>query len=190
MAARHRSYSNGGWTLTELVIVLCILLVLLSLGFVIWTMIRHRVAVGSTTALVGSVATAITTYQTKTWTWQVTPPGTPTAQTRTDHLFDLNHDGLIDGRPAVIASDTEDGGFAPEILASGYQGFVAMTRPDLKKSSIARNLQLVDAWKHPLRIAFAARIYGTQGFGVWSAGPDGIDGTADDLQSWTAATPP
>ncbi|MBA3699393.1 MAG: hypothetical protein H0W78_11140 [Planctomycetes bacterium] len=87
----------------------------------------------------------------------------------------------------MTASTEVDGGFTPEILASGYRGFVAMTgsllknRPSLKTSSRSTH------GSGPLRIAFSVKIYGTTGFGIWSAGPDGVDGTADDLTSWTSA---
>lgn len=176
-----RPAPRAAWSLVELLVVISILVALIAMGFAIWSMVRTRAAIGSTQSLVTAVATQITTYNTKVrlWTWQ-----DGGGATRSEHVFDLNHDGLIDGRPGVTASDTNDGGFPSEVIASGYQGYVAMTGDDRGRSATGRNQQPLDAWKRPLRIAFAARIYGTGSFGIWSAGPDGIDGTADDVTSW------
>lgn len=165
-------------------IALSLILLLLAMPFPFWHMINNRSKIVATEALVRSVATAITTYQAKTWSWQVRDPESQTLRTHTYYLFDLNRDGLIDGAPAVTASAHADGDFAPEIVDSGYLGFVAMALPSIKKNFIARNQQPWDAWKHPLRIAFSAKVYGAQGFGIWSAGFDGLDGTADDIRSW------
>jgi hypothetical protein len=203
-------------------------------------MISTRVKVNATEALVQSVATAITTYQTKTWTW-VDSAG----KTRTYHIFDLNHftpgsttpnpdlegapgettlrffsiDGYMptentgfynttknqydsaptDPKPNQVASPPPyDVNFSPEILNSGYRGFISMAQPSIKASFINKRGQVVDAWGRPLRIAFAARIFGTQSYGVWSAGLDGKDSikenddykddptfkSIDDLRSW------
>ncbi len=163
-----------------MMVVICILVALLAAGFLIWSMVRTRVAVSATQTLITALSTQISSYSAhaRLWTWQE-PSGTKTGQ-----LFDLNHDGLIDGSPGAIATTDLDGGFSPELIASGYRGFIAMTGTAIKKSMLAKNLQPVDAWQHPIRIGFAAKIYGTAGFGIWSAGPDGIDGTADDLISW------
>lgn len=172
-------HHRAGWSFIELVVVLCILMALFAMVIAVWSMVRSRTAINSTRALVGAVTTQIVTYSSRTWTWQDPVTGSKSGQT-----FDLNHDGLIDGTPGVIAAPDLDGGFAPEIIASGYRGFVAMTGSPTQQASVAKNGQPLDAWKRPLRIAFAAKVYGTGGFGVWSAGPDGVDGTSDDLQSW------
>ncbi len=165
------------------VVIFCLLLVVVALYFPVWAMISKRVKVSLTDALVNSVAAAITTYQTKTWTWNEGTSSEP--RMRTDHVFDLNRDHQIDGYAAVTASPTKDGGFSEEVIASGYTGFVTMAEPQIKKAFISRQGIPMDAWKQPLRIAWAAKVYGTVGFGVWSAGLDGVDGTDDDLQSWT-----
>jgi type II secretory pathway pseudopilin PulG len=178
------SPSRSGFTTTELVIVLCVLLALAAVVIAVWPMLRQRTTVGATRALVGAVATALTAYSAKTWNWQDAGD-----TMRSGQLFDLNRDGLVDGTPAVVASDTADGGFAPEIIASGYRGFLAMTGTAMKPSAVAKNGQPLDAWNRPLRIAFAAKIYGTTSFGIWSAGPDGKDGTADDIQNWGSPPP-
>jgi len=67
---------------------------------------------------------------------------------------------------------------------AGYRGFYDMCQPSIDKHFINSKHQPIDAWKQPLRIAFAANTYGSTWFGVWSAGPDLIDSTTDDIQSW------
>jgi type II secretory pathway pseudopilin PulG len=173
-----------GWTIIELVVVLCVILVLLGMTIAVWGIFSHNVKVSATKSLVNALSTAIDTYSTKLWSWQEGTPGAPSAEQKSSAIFDLNHDGLIDGAPAIIAGPKTDGGFTPAQIASGYTGFIHMTNAIVKPSFIAPNFQLLDAWKHPIRIAYAAKIYGTQGFGIWSVGPDGIDGNEDDLRSW------
>ena len=233
---------RGGFTLLELVIVISVIAALAAMGFPAWRMIKHRVDVSSTDTLVNSIATAITTYSTKTWTWNTGTPAAPIM--RTYHMFDLNHLGFngttspadnkpdlenvpksgnlkffsIDGYTPpekdfyntgtksypttnVPPGDTYDGNFPMAVLNSGYTGFVNMASPSVKKSFINKRGQIVDAWQRPLRIAFAAKIFGTQSFGVWSAGYDGKDGilsttfqddttqpNSDDLRSWESSS--
>lgn len=167
-----------GWSFVELVIVISILMALMACVIAVWSLVRTRTAIGSTHTLITAVSAQITTYGVPVWQWQ------DSGGTRTGPMFDLNHDGLIDGRPAVVAGDDVDGGFPAAVIASGYRGFVAMSGITPGKTSLAKNQQPLDAWKRPLRIAYAAKIYGTTTFGIWSAGPDGVDGTADDLCSW------
>lgn len=42
---------------------------------------------------------------------------------------------------------------------------------------------LADPWKKPYRI-LAPGTHNTDRFDLWSAGPDGIDGTEDDIGNW------
>ncbi|MBA3699394.1 MAG: hypothetical protein H0W78_11145 [Planctomycetes bacterium] len=69
MACSH-PHHRIGWSFVELMIVICILVALLAIGFVVWGMLRSRAAISSTHTLVSSVATQLTTYSTKIWTWQ------------------------------------------------------------------------------------------------------------------------
>ncbi len=181
MGEEHKKRKATRWTVR--IIVLSLLLLVIAIGFPDWRPPSGQIKVNATDALVNSIATAITTYQVKTWTWNEGTSSEP--RMRTYHLFDLNQDHQIDGYTAVTASPTQDGGYSKEILDSGYTGFIKMAQPQIKKSFISRQGIPVDAWQQPLRIAFAAKVYGTQGFGVWSVGLDGIDGTYDDLKSWT-----
>lgn len=181
MGEENKKREAIGWTMI-IIIVLCLLLMVTAIGFPFWGMISQRVKVNATDALVNSVATAITTYQSKTWTWNEGTSSEPVM--RAGHLFDLNRDNQIDGYAAITSSPTLDGGFPKVVIDSGYTGFFTMVKPHIKKSFISRQGIPVDAWGRPLRIAFAAKVYGTQGFGVWSVGLDGIDGTPDDQKSW------
>ena len=101
----------------------------------------------------------------------------------------------------VAPGDTYDGNFPMAVLNSGYTGFVNMVSPSVKKSFINKKGQIVDAWQRPLRIAFAAKVFGTQSFAVWSAGYDGKDNilsttfqddttrpNSDDLRSWESSS--
>jgi general secretion pathway protein G len=42
---------------------------------------------------------------------------------------------------------------------------------------------LIDPWEHPYRYKCPG-VHNPNGFDVWSAGPDGLDGTADDICNW------
>ena len=154
-------------------------LVLASVIFISWQVVKLRSQLQVSIAVVSTVAAAIETYPVKTWSWPVSA-----SSRRTEFMWDLNHDGLVDGVPALVASATTDGGFPPEVIAAGYTGFYAMVKPTISLRFLSRRHQPIDAWGKPLRIAFAAGVYGSMWFGIWSAGTDGIDGTADDVKSW------
>jgi hypothetical protein len=157
-------------------------ILILALAYPAWRFYRTQADRNATQALVEALATTITMYPTRTWSWQV---ATATGiEFRTGRLWDLDLDGHIDGTPAVTATATSDGGFAPEVIASGYAGLMAMAKPTVAKRFFDRRQQPLDAWGNLLRIGFASGIYGKAWFGIWSAGPDGLDGTPDDIRSW------
>lgn len=232
--------ARRGFTFVELVVVISVIAALAAIGFPAWAMISTRVKINATEALVQSVATSITTYQAKTWTWVDSSTNRP----RTYHIFDLNHfhpttnaeipdledtpdgttnkwfsiDGYVPGENTSFYDASQDVGkeyinaptetdpnrnpnpppydvnFSRDILNSGYRGFIAMAQPSIKPSFINKRGQVVDAWKRPLRIAYAARVFGTQPFGVWSAGLDGKDhivrGTGSEKDTYKDATGP
>src|SRR5262245_52994457 len=47
--------------------------------------------------------------------FQEWPPSPAHGPTIKKWMWDLNHDGLIDGLPAITGSPTADGGFTPEL---------------------------------------------------------------------------
>ncbi len=151
---------------------------------------KRQSPVQATTALVSLMTSGIATYERTTWSWQTVDQQANGPLAHCEQLWDLNHDGVLDGRPSVIGDEGSDGGFSAELIASGYQGPVAMLQPVLKKYDVNASGQVVDSWGHPLRIAYAAQIYGSADFGVWSCGPDGIDQTGDDITSWSGANTP
>jgi prepilin-type N-terminal cleavage/methylation domain-containing protein len=91
-----------------------------------------------------------------------------------------NRDGWISGSSFFNNNGTTYNG----LWYSGYRGFYDMCQPSIDKRFINSKHQPIDSWKQPLRIAYAANTYGSAWFGVWSAGPDLTDETADDIQSW------
>lgn len=182
MGEERKKRDRSGWQM--IFIILCLLLVLIAIGFPVWSRPTEN-PIHTTSALVNSVATAITNYQQKTWQWNEDTSGQP--RMKMYHIFDLDRDNRIDGYVAVTDSPIHDGGFSPGVIASGYTGFITMAQPQIKKTFIDQQGIPIDAWQRPLRIAYAAKVYGVQAFGVWSAGPDGVDGTTDDLRSWAPA---
>jgi hypothetical protein len=172
---------RGAWLMIALAF-LALLLLLAASAYVAWRVSRAKAEMESSAVLVSIISMAISTYPVKTWTWHETNP--PDSRPQTDSLWDLNHDGLIDGTPGISASVISDGGFTADLITSGYGGFDALARPPIAPHFLNRRRQVIDSWGHPLRIGFASGIYGKSWFGIWSPGPDGIDSTADDLRSW------
>jgi len=130
--------------------------------------------------------------------WSVSaedPPGSGTLrQVVYPYLWDLNQadpdgrpgDGLIDGDPAATADATHDGPFWQPLIDSGYRGFTAMARPDLREGgAVNAKGQPVDAWGQPLRVSYSPTAHGSRHYLVWSIGVDGTDenGQGDDITS-------
>jgi len=71
------------------------------------------------------------------------------------------------------------------VIDSGYRGFFAMAQPTVAKRLVKEG-QIVDPWGTPLRISWAADIYGASGYGIWSAGPDRKDEFVSGVSGATA----
>jgi prepilin-type N-terminal cleavage/methylation domain-containing protein len=118
------------------------------------------------------------TFDTTTGKYTKAPTSDDPEKNATPSLYDVNFDVAL--------------------LNSGYRGFIAMALPDISPKFINKRGQVIDAWGRPLRIAFAPHVFGTQAFGIWSAGRDGKDSiletdkykddpaftVIDDLRSW------
>jgi predicted alpha/beta hydrolase family esterase len=143
---------------------------------------KHRSNLAATEALVQGVATAIVNHQAKSWSYQVS------GSSKVAPIFDVNRDGILDAEPTLANAATDPDPFSSSIIASEYTGFIDIAQPTIPKRNVDSQEQVVDAWGHPLRIAYARQIYGANGFGIWSPGIDGIDdpfeGLRDDIRSW------
>jgi len=49
------------------------------------------------------------------------------------------------------------------------------------------NKVLIDPWKNPYQYRYPG-VHNPDSYDVWSIGPDGIDGTADDIGNWSKST--
>lgn len=219
MPSPTRPAARAAFTFLELVVVISIIAALAAMGFPAWRYYKASADRNATIALVQNIATAITQYPVKTWTWDNNParpipfPNPPPVgympQMRTAFLWDMNNRGnnpdcpavpngppkyySLDGEPRPIGfpanpgryDDSFDASIDRQLIASGYVGFYDMVRPTVANRFVKKNRQIVDAWGNPLRIAFAADTYGSSWFGLWSAGQDRRDDTADDICSWT-----
>lgn len=195
------------FTLVELLVVITVIAILLGLAIPSWLVVRSSLRKSAARSLVEAVAQAVVSYGRTAWQApersgglvQVDPL-TREVRMRSYVMWDWNQDQVLDGYP-----EQETGGWLADrnlIVASGYRGFQAMTGFPLrgKGGFDAVRGRLLDPWERPLRIAFAAKQYGGEDFGVWSTGPDGADDPAwpavddglapsawaDNLCSWKA----
>lgn len=171
-----------GFTLIELIVVIAVIAALAAIGLPTINYMRHKGCVAATEVVVKNAAMMIATRQERHWTVD-DGSGTPV----TYRIWDVNNDGLLDGRP-----DLENPGLASSqkypavILAagSGYYGFIANTQFEVPERHVNELCQVIDAWGNPLHIGYGREAYGALGIGVWSIGADGTDGTEDDITSW------
>jgi prepilin-type N-terminal cleavage/methylation domain-containing protein len=172
--------TRRGFTLVEVLVGVAIVVLLASASIATFGVIRESSRRRGTLALTESLTAAIAAAGRRELSVTGGTAANPTFRTFAP-LFDLNHDGLVDGAPAVAADATHDGGFDPLIAASPYQGALAELKLAVPDRRINDRRQPIDFWGRPLRIAFHPNSYGGRGFRVWSVGADGVDGTADDI---------
>ena len=194
--ARHR----GGFTLVELLMVLAVLVVLMGMGVPAFFAIKKNSAVSTTRSMVQAISAAIAGYQTKAWVTGVQTASGGSWQTRTYRMWDCNGDHLLDGDPAVDPVGILSPADHAAVVASGYRGFLEMAQPTVPKRLI-KGGHVIDPWGSPIRITYSgdnlyaadtARLFGTAGLGVWSAGPNkrdvltgASDAAGDDITSWS-----
>lgn len=167
-------------TLVELLVVVAVIAALMALSFGAWAMLRAKADRDTTQMLVDAAmlscppperaAIMITCRDGVGRTcWML-------GQTPGDQAFDGDPQRCPPAHPLVARAPAD------------YRGFVAATGFPAKAGVDAMNRPL-DRYGRPLRVRFDPKAYGPGGFGVWSAGKDGVDGTADDLVSWRRADP-
>jgi len=180
---RHR---RSGFSLIEMLIVIGVIALLAGMTFSSFGLMRARSNANASQALVQAVRIAIADYK-FTELQLFAANGSPALR----RAWDVDNDGIIDGQ----VTDTWYWSYPPigvhdrvaRLAALKYFGFVDTVRPELPPTRIeAGTRRIIDTWKAPLRIGFAAGAYGGTGLGVWSIGPDGVDqgGAGDDLPSW------
>jgi len=171
----RRTQPREAFTLVELLVVMAVIASLAAIAFPVYTMQRERSEVEQTRSLIGALATAVA---------QDGRTGITCADGSIRRPFDLDRDRMIDGDPGHPEAPTALAAVAPE----GYRGLVADTGTNLRQSQINAWLQPVDAWGRAVRIAWVPGGFGAGDYGLWSAGPDGIDAPqdpgSDDIRSW------
>jgi prepilin-type N-terminal cleavage/methylation domain-containing protein len=175
---------HHGFTLIEILMVLAVITILAGISFPTFVMVKKQAARKQTAALIESVTLAAESYQQRWWTWR----DPLTREDRTVRMWrwksdDTNPDtkDTLDGRPTA---DYPSDPIAASLEASGYVGFRDLTNVTISKNKVDSQGHILDSWGKPLRISFAADIYGVRGYAVWSLGPDQATGGAastDDL---------
>jgi prepilin-type N-terminal cleavage/methylation domain-containing protein len=173
--------SRRGFTLVELVTVIGIIIVLSSIMYGSATYILEKARRDSSLSLVQAVQTAAVAYQAQYGSQiMVMVSGKPQAR----RLWDINADELLDENPTMDGAASSLTAIAP----AGYGGFLDATGIQVKASNTDGRRAIIDAWKRQLRIIFRPDGFGTQSFGVFSTGKDGIaapdDDASDDLRGW------
>lgn len=189
---------RAGFTLIELLMVCAVVAILAASGAVAWTAVAKRSKVQGTLVVVQAVATAIERHPQR----HLALPTASVHGTRLVPMWDLNQDGWLDADPADDPVAPRDAGQREFTAAQrtaaaaiNYRGLLVGV-PDLAlpRRHIGADGRILDIWKRPLRIAWAAagptgiidgRFAGRE-VGVWSIGPDDVDqnGLGDDITSW------
>lgn len=168
--------AHRGFTMVEMLVVIVAILALMGMGIPAYQSIMARVRISSTRQLVVAISVAATSEPRSALTC-----GSANSPVIRDQ-YDFNRDGILDGRPDL------DPNFSTALRAEaesvGYLGSVAAGRLSLRRAQLDSAMRPLDAWKRPLRVGIASKTYGSHWIGIWSAGPDGVDGSPDDLRSW------
>lgn len=160
------------FTLIELIIVICIIMALLTLVFGV-ALALHRGAARQATYQRTIVVSGLCCDIKNKLNWPTIVEGR--------FLWDLNEDGLVDGDVDKDLTSANGGKTQALALIPPAQGFAKSTGYLDRVDALGRP---IDTYGAPLRIAFSVEVYGKEGWGVWSSGPDGTDGTEDDICSW------
>lgn len=179
-------FSEHGFTLIELLIVILVLSSLMAMLVVGMGVIRQRSASRATQAMIDTIALDLARFPLKDRVLS-SVGGFP----RFRGNFNPDVDNFLDGKPHL------DPGFSDSVRALArsvsYTGTVDSLGLSIKDRYVDHVTGRVhDGWNRPLRIAFHSTHFGSDGFGIWSVGADGIDQTgsgdfaedSDDIRSW------
>ena len=192
------------FTLVEMLVVVAVIIALGGVGLVGYRQMIAGSQERATRATVHAVAAVIQSNPTR----HIAIPGTPPLLLR---AWDINGDRYLDGRilddPAWTNPPAPDGsgGLEFDLQAidrarrAEYRGFAEMN-PSLAVGErfIDDHARVIDAWGHPLRLAFPGdagidpALFGGSWLMVYSHGPDGRDqrGGGDDITSFIGQEAP
>ena len=139
---RSRSRRRGGFTLMEVLLVLAILVILGSLGSVMYVNAQKKAQLDAARSQIGLFDSALGTYY-------VSMGEFPSSQAGLEALRSPPADAR---------------------------------RPDSWMAFFDRDIPL-DPWDHPYQYVNPGT-HNTDKYDIWSAGPDGQDGTDDDIGNW------
>lgn len=196
-----------GFTLIELLLAMAVVAVLVTAFGASAHLWLARSKVRKAWQQVSLISGAIAAHPTRTWAKQIpVPKSGPPSHYEQAHfvLWDMDRDSILDGTVLSDESlrETKDdkADLADETkIPYDYRGFVETTRFRHNPKDLDPSGRLIDPWGNPYRVAMRlnepdpavwnARFGGgTTGqdlwYAVWSCGPDGKDGTKDDITSW------
>ncbi len=165
-----------GFTLLELVAAMAIIAVLAGLIMGGVGVARRSAERTGTKALIGVIAASIVSYSQRHFDLWADGAADPV----TSRAWDADRDGVLDGivEPAMFWRAVPAAsalGAGPIRERSRYRGFAATVAPPGLRGIREPDLAVLDTWKRPLMISWAAGIYGDEGFCVWSHGADPLD---------------
>ena len=179
---------SRGFTLVELLTVVTIIVILSGMVIGVSSFVNRKAAVSKATTQLELFNTQITNYQIDAGYYPTTTEQDPEAKSGLiiyrmlycdgvgpDGIVGTGDDGALDGRP--------DEGLTPYL-------------PDMDPNTNPRNLidkkgtplpvSVVDPWGNAWRYRNQKGANDQQNpdFDLWSLGPDGKNGTADDIKNW------
>ena len=91
--------------------------------------------------------------------------------------------GISTIKSALMGYKAVNGGRLPGMAASG-QGLEVLTKSNKGGRSYMNPEGIIDPWGHTYKFANPGR-KSNDGYDLWSVGPDGTDGSEDDIGNWS-----